>query len=205
MPDPISWAYSWPYFAAAFAFAFLIGSIPTGLLLARFFGLGDIRQIGSGNIGATNVLRAGRRDVAALTLAIDAGKGLLPVLLAKMYGPDMAVTACLAAVMGHMFTPWLRFRGGKGVATGFAALVALAWPVGLTAVLCWVAVLALSRYVSVASLVGAAAAPAMAWYLDFRQEAELATVLAVLIWFAHRSNIRRLIKGEEEKIGIAKP
>ncbi len=204
MPDPISWAFSWPYFATALALAYLIGSVPSGLLLARAAGLGDIRQVGSGNIGATNVLRTGHKGIAAATLFLDVAKGALSVLLGNMFGPDIAVTAGLGVVLGHMFPVWLRFRGGKGVSTGFGVLVALAWPVGLAILLLWSAVVALTRYASVASLIAAAAAPVFAWFLDYRQEAELAAVFGLLVWLAHRANIHRLIKGEENRVGDAR-
>ena len=127
MPDPISWAYSWPYYAAAFAAAYFLGSIPVGLLLARLFGHGDIRAIGSGNIGATNVLRTGNKPLAALTLILDGGKGAAAVLLAALYGPDMALIAGFGAVIGHVAPVWLLFRGGKGVATSLGVLLALDW------------------------------------------------------------------------------
>ena len=204
MPNPISWAFSWPYFATALALAYLIGSVPTGLLLARAAGLGDIRRLGSGSIGATNVLRTGHKGAAAATLILDVAKGAVSVLLANMFGPDIAVTAGLGVVLGHTYPVWLKFRGGKGVATGLGVLVAIAWPVGLAALLLWFAVAALTRYASVASLIVATAAPVFAWYLDYRQEAELAAVLGLLIWIAHRANIVRLIKGEENRIGTAR-
>ena len=206
MPNPISWALAWPYFATAFALAYLIGSVPVGLLLTRASGLGDIRQFGSGNIGATNVLRTGRKDIAAITLFLDTGKGAMSVLLASMFGPDIAVTAGLGVVLGHMFPVWLCFRGGKGVSTGFGVLVALAWPMGLTALMFWGAVVAVTRYVSIASLVAATATPIFVWWiLDYRQEAQLAAVLALLVWFSHRSNICRLIKGNENRLGRTRP
>ena len=131
MPDPISWAHSWPYFAVCFAAAYVLGSVPFGLLLSRVMGFGDIRKIGSGNIGTINVLRTGNKMLAALTLVLDAGKGAVAVTIAQAYGPDMAVTAAAAAVIGHMAPVWLMFRGGKGVATVLGALVVIAWPVGL--------------------------------------------------------------------------
>ena len=134
MPDPISWTFSWPYFAIAFAAGYLLGSIPFGLLLTRLAGLGDLRKIGSGNIGATNVLRTGRKGLAAATLLLDGGKGAAAAAIAgSLYGPDMAVTAAAAAVIGHMFPLWLKFRGGKAVATALGVRLVLAWPVGLAA------------------------------------------------------------------------
>ena len=202
MPDPISWAHSWPYYAVAFAAGYLLGSIPFGVVLTRLAGLGDVRAIGSGNIGATNVLRTGNRALAALTLLLDGGKGGAAVLIAQMYGPDMAVTAAAAAVVGHMVPVWLKFRGGKGVATALAVLLAIAWPVGVACCVVWLAVAALGRFSSLASIASLAASPALAWWLADAQRAELAGLLAVLVILRHHANIRRLIKGAEAKIDL---
>jgi glycerol-3-phosphate acyltransferase PlsY len=128
MPDPINLTASAPYFLAAFLFGYLLGSIPFGLLLTRMAGLGDVRSIGSGNIGATNVLRTGRKDIAAATLVLDAGKGLAAVLLAGFFGPGTAALAAIGALVGHCYPIWLRFKGGKGVATLVGVLIALSWP-----------------------------------------------------------------------------
>ncbi len=204
MPDPISWAHSWPYFAVCFAAAYLIGSVPFGLLLSRFMGFGDIRKIGSGNIGTINVLRTGNKKLAALTLVLDAGKGAVAVAVAQGYGPDMAVTAAAGAVIGHMAPVWLMFRGGKGVATVLGALLVIAWPVGLLSCLTWLVVAGLSRIASLSSLSALAASPFYAWYLADPQRAELAAFLFVLVALAHHANIRRLIKREEPKIDLGK-
>lgn len=205
MPEPLGGiAYTWPLFAGG-AIAYLLGSIPFGLLLSRLAGLGDIRRIGSGNIGATNVLRTGRRGLAAATLLLDAAKGAVAVLIAQHFGPDMAAIAAAAAVIGHMFPVWLRFRGGKGVATGLGALLALAWPVGVLACLVWLAVAALFRYSSLAALAAFLASPALAWFLADPQRAELALFIAVLVFLRHHANIRRLIRGEESKIRLGGP
>ncbi len=205
MPDPISWEFSGPYLRAAFVGGYLLGSIPFGLLLARLAGLGDIRSIGSGNIGATNVLRTGRKGLAAATLLLDAGKGAGAVLLAGLWGPDPQLTAALGAVLGHIFPLWLRFRGGKGVATLLGVLLALAWHAGLAACATWLLVAGLLRYSSLAALVALAAAPRYVWLLTRDlQLVQLIAVLAVLVWICHRANIARLLKGEEPKIG-AKP
>ena len=205
MPDPISWAFSWPYFAFALAAGYLLGSIPFGLLLTRFAGLGDVRKIGSGNIGATNVLRTGHKGLAAATLLLDGGKGGAAALIAgMMYGPDMAVTAAAAAVIGHMFPPWLKFRGGKGVATALGVLLALAWPVGLLSCLIWLAMARLFRYSSLSSISALAAGPVLAWWLATPQLVELFGFLALLVIARHHANIRRLLKGEESKIDLGK-
>ena len=205
MPDPISWEFSGPYLLAAFVGGYFLGSIPFGLLLARLAGLGDIRSIGSGNIGATNVLRTGRKGLAAATLLLDAGKGAGAVLLAGLWGPDPQLTAALGAVLGHIFPLWLRFRGGKGVATLLGVLLALAWHAGLAACATWLLVAGLLRYSSLAALVSLAVAPLYIWlFTRDLQLVELIAVLAVLVWICHRANIARLLKGEEPKIG-AKP
>ncbi len=204
MPDPISWAHSWPYFAIAFAAGYLLGSIPFGLVLTRLAGLGDIRAIGSGNIGATNVLRTGSKGLAAATLLLDGGKGAAAALIGGLYGPDMAVTAAAAAVIGHMFPLWLKFRGGKGVATALGVLLAMAWPVGLACCAIWLAVAALFRFSSLAAIVALAASPFLAWWLADPQRAELAGFLALLVILRHHANIRRLLKGGEPKIGLGK-
>lgn len=202
MPDPISWGYAWPYLLAALAGGYLLGSIPFGLILTRLAGHGDIRKVGSGNIGTTNVLRAGGKALAAVTLLLDGGKGAAAVLLAGIWGPDMQLAAALGAVLGHMFPVWLGFRGGKGVATALGVLLAIAWPVGAAACATWVAVALSLRYSSLSALVALAAAPLYAWL--FRRDlqlVELCVILAVLIWIRHHANIRRLVTGHEPKIG----
>jgi len=199
--DPISWSYSWPYIAVALACGYLLGSVPFGLLLTRFAGLGDIRGIGSGNIGATNVLRTGRKSLAAATLLLDAGKGALTVMLGDLYGPDIAIVAGLGAMLGHLFPVWLRFHGGRGVATALGVILALSWQAGLAALMVWIAVAALFRYSSLAALVAAAAAPVIAWFIATQQLAEFFALIAVLVWMRHAGNIRRLIRGEESRIG----
>ena len=202
MPDPISWAHSWPYFAVAFLGGYLLGSIPFGVVLTRLAGLGDIRDIGSGSIGATNVLRTGAKGLAAATLLLDGAKGAAAALIGGLYGPDMAVTAAAAAVIGHMFPLWLWFRGGKGVATVLGVLLAIAWPVGLACCAIWLAVAALSRFSSLAAIVALAASPFLAWWLADPQRAELAGFLALLVILRHHANIRRLLKGDESRISL---
>ena len=213
MPSPISWAHSWPYLAAFLAFGYALGSIPFGLLLTRFAGLGDIRSIGSGNIGATNVLRTGRKGLAALTLLLDGAKGTVAVILASQFGgPDAALMAGHGAVLGHLFPAWLGFRGGKGVATGLGVLIGLDWRIGLGACVVWLAMAAIFRRSSLSSLSAFAAAPILALYLPLlwapggeaigdRQLSLFAAIIAALIWFKHHENIRRLLSGNEPKIG----
>ncbi|HEX6978058.1 MAG TPA: glycerol-3-phosphate 1-O-acyltransferase PlsY [Alphaproteobacteria bacterium] len=215
MPDPISWSFVWPYLLAAFAGGYLLGSVPFGLVLTRLAGLGDIRKIGSGNIGATNVLRTGRKGLAAATLLLDGGKGAAAILIAQGWGPDMALMAGYGAVLGHLFPVWLKFKGGKGVATTLGALLAIHFPTGLAACLTWLAVAALFRYSSLAALIAVAAAPLYALYLPLLwapgsvalgdpQVAEFAAIIAVLVWIKHHGNIRRLLAGTEPKIGQKK-
>jgi len=202
MPDPISWEFAWPYMAAAFLGGYLLGSLPFGLILTRLAGLGDLRAIGSGNIGATNVLRTGRKDLAAATLLLDAAKGAAAVLVAAHWGPDMALMAGYGALLGHLFSVWLRFKGGKGVATALGVLLAIAWPVGLGACATWLLVAALFRYSSLAALLSLAAAPLFAWFVTHDlQRVQFAVILAVVVWLRHHANLRRLLKGQEPKIG----
>ena len=201
MPDPISWAYSWPYYAVALAAGYVLGSIPVGLLLARLFGHGDIRAIGSGNIGATNVLRTGNKPLAAVTLLLDGAKGAAAVLLAAIYGPDLALTAGFAAVIGHVAPVWLLFLGGKGVATSFGVLLAIDWRLGLIACAVWLAVAALFRYSSLASLVALVSAPGFGYLLAGHQLSELAAMLAAIVVLKHHGNIRRLVSGRESRSG----
>jgi glycerol-3-phosphate acyltransferase PlsY len=193
---------STPYFTAAFVFGYLLGSIPFGLLLTKFAGLGDIRNIGSGNIGATNVLRTGHKGLAATTVLLDGGKGAVAVLLAGMYGPDTAALAALGAVLGHMFPVWLRFKGGKAVATALGVWLVLAWPVGVAACVLWLLVAAVFRFSSLAALVALAATPLIAWFwLTDPNLTGLAVVVTLLVFARHHANIRRLLSGSEPKIG----
>jgi glycerol-3-phosphate acyltransferase PlsY len=201
MPDLLGGIeFTWPFYAAGVA-GYLLGSIPFGLVLTRLAGLGDIRRIGSGNIGATNVLRTGHKALAAATLLLDGGKGAAAVLIAGMWGPDMALFAGGGGALGHLFPVWLKFRGGKGVATSLGVLLALAWPVGIAACATWLATAALFRYSSLAALVALAASPAYAWFLADRQKAQFMLAVAVLVWIRHHENIRRLFDGTEPRIG----
>jgi acyl phosphate:glycerol-3-phosphate acyltransferase len=202
MLHPINWSLALPYYAAALAFGYLLGSIPFGLILTRLAGTSDIRGIGSGNIGATNVLRTGRRGLAAATLLFDVLKGTAAVLIMEwLWGRDHAVIAALGAFVGHLFPVWLKFKGGKGVATYLGILIGLAWPAALAFAAVWLAVAALTRYASLASLLASAATPAVLWFADDRLEAQLFVVLTILVFVMHRENIRRLINGSESKIG----
>jgi acyl phosphate:glycerol-3-phosphate acyltransferase len=195
--------YGWPYLLGVALAAYFLGSIPFGLILTEIAGLGDIRKIGSGNIGATNVLRTGNKALAAATLVLDAGKGAAAVLVARyLYGPEAAIIAGGAALLGHMFPAWLRFRGGKGVATGIGVLLAIAWQVGLIACGVWLLTAVILRYSSLAALLALAASPIAAWFLADRQVAGLALFLAVLVWLRHHENIGRLLRGEESKIRL---
>jgi glycerol-3-phosphate acyltransferase PlsY len=202
MLRPINWSLALPYYAAALAFGYLLGSIPFGLILTRLAGTQDIRAIGSGNIGATNVLRTGHKGLAAATLLCDMLKGTVAVLVTHhFFGPDLAILAGIGAFLGHVFPPWLKFKGGKGVATYIGVLLALAWPVVLAFGVIWLAVAALTRYSSLAALMAGAATPVILWLNTDLQEAQVFLLLTLLLYFTHRANIARLIKGTEGKIG----
>jgi len=183
---------------------YLLGSIPFGLLVARLAGLGDIRQIGSGNIGATNVLRTGSRSAAALTLMLDLAKGVVAVVIAAGWGEDAMLLAAGGAIIGHMFPVWLGFRGGKGVATALGLVMALAWPVALAAALVWLAATLLFRYSSLASLVAAVVGAALAPFLADPMTATVIAGIALLIILRHHANIRRLLAGTESRISLTK-
>ena len=190
------------WWAAAFVFGYLLGSIPFGLVLTRLAGAGDIREIGSRNIGATNVLRTGRKDLAAATLLCDALKGTLAVLAASyLAGPGAAFAAAPGAFLGHLFPLWLSFRGGKGVATFIGVLIAFAWPAALGFGAIWLLVAFATRYSSLSALVASAATPALLWAAGKPQAALLFVALTVLLWVMHRANIARLMAGTEGKIG----
>jgi len=187
--------------ALAFAFGYLLGSIPFGLLLTRAAGGPDIRAIGSGNIGATNVLRTGNKALAAATLLCDMLKGTLAVLAAARYGADPALAAALGAFLGHLFPVWLKFKGGKGVATYIGLLIGLHWPAALFFCAVWLAVAAAVRYSSLAALIASALTPLAIWYFGLPKVAALFLLLTVLLWVMHRANIERLLNGTEGKIG----
>jgi glycerol-3-phosphate acyltransferase PlsY len=191
--------------ALTFVLAYLLGSIPFGLVITRAFGLGDLRAIGSGNIGATNVLRTGNKGAAAATLVLDAGKGAVAVLVARhLAGESAALVAGFAAFLGHIFPVWLGFRGGKGVATFLGTMLALAWPVGIAACLTWLATAFAFRRSSLAALVAAASTPLWLWIFGRPDAIWLGVALAVLVFVRHHANIRRLLDGTEPKIGKGK-
>ena len=185
----------------AFLAAYVIGSIPFGLLLAMATGKGDIRQIGSGNIGATNVLRTGSKGLAAATLLLDLAKGFAAVLIARQFWPDAVGLAAVAAIAGHCFPVWLGFRGGKGVATFAGVCFGLLWPLGAIYAAVWLGVLALTRISSLGGMGAAVSAPVAAALMGGMQLVPWLAAIAVLILWLHRDNIRRLLAGEEPKVG----
>ncbi len=215
MPDLLGGiGYTWPWYATGFA-AYLVGSVPFGLLLTKWAGLGDIRHVGSGNIGATNVMRTGRRGLAGATLLLDGAKGALAVLAAGYYGPDFKAIAAVGVVVGHMAPIWLRFRGGKGVATSLGVMFALSWPVAIAACLTWLALVVTTRISSVGALVAIPLAPVYLvlilygqgksylpyWLPGLPQFVEVLGLIAVLVLLKHIGNVKRLIVGTEPRIG----
>ncbi|WP_375465096.1 glycerol-3-phosphate 1-O-acyltransferase PlsY [uncultured Methylobacterium sp.] len=192
---------SWPVVLAGLALGYALGSIPFGLILTRVAGLGDVRAIGSGNIGATNVLRTGRKGLAAATLLGDALKGTAAVLIAKTLGEGPALAAGLGAFLGHLFPVWLGFRGGKGVATFLGVLLALSPPALAAFAAIWLGLAFTLRYSSLAALAASAATPIVPWALGRPDRAGLFLVLGLLLWWRHAPNIRRLIAGTEGRIG----
>jgi glycerol-3-phosphate acyltransferase PlsY len=186
-------------------FGYLCGTIPFGLILTKSAGLGDIRTIGSGNIGATNVLRTGNKKVAALTLVLDALKGTIPaLLLGWLYGPQAGILAGLAAFFGHLFPMWLGFKGGKGVATTIGVLFGLFWPLGLIFIGVWIAMAFLFRISSLSALTASLASPLAAWLVGRSDLVLPAAIMAVAVFISHRANIARILKGEEPRIGKSK-
>ena len=193
---------SLPVLLIAFGLGYALGSIPFGLLLTRLAGLGDVRQIGSGNIGATNVLRTGRKGLAAATLLLDAAKGAAAVLIAHAaFGSTAATVAGFGALLGHIFPVWLKFKGGKGVATFLGVMIALAWQLATIFAIIWLAVAATTRISSLAALIATVAVPVAACVLGYNEIAIVSALMAAIILIKHRGNIRRLLAGEEPKIG----
>jgi acyl phosphate:glycerol-3-phosphate acyltransferase len=202
MLHPASWLHALPAFAAALALGYLLGAIPFGLILTRLAGTEDLRGIGSGNIGATNVLRTGRKGLAAVTLLLDALKGTLAVVVAdRLGGADAAILAGLGAFLGHLFPVWLRFNGGKGVATYIGVLLGLVWQAAIAFCLVWLLVAFVTRYSSLSALVASLTTPLLLWWDGYTQEAQLFVLLGVLLWLKHRGNIERLLARTEGKIG----
>jgi acyl phosphate:glycerol-3-phosphate acyltransferase len=198
-------AISVPELLLILGLSYAMGAIPFGLILARLMGLGDLRSIGSGNIGATNVLRTGNKAAAAMTLVLDALKGAVAVLLARaVWGEEAAQMAGLAAFLGHLYPVWLGFRGGKGVATLLGVALALAWPVGLAMCAAWAAVAKLLRISSVAGMAGALMGPAAALALGYGAKTGFLAVMAGFVLWRHRANIARLLRGTEPRIGAGK-
>ena len=191
----------WQAILAALAMAYLLGSIPFGLLLTRLTGAGDLRAIGSGSIGATNVLRTGRKGLAAATLLLDLAKGFVAVFLVAQVFPGMESWAAAGAVIGHCFPVWLRFNGGKGVATNAGVCLALAWPIGLTYALVWLGMLAAVRISSVAGMSAVCAAVIAAVVLGYGHYVPVLAGIALLVIWLHRSNLQRLAQGTEPKVG----
>jgi glycerol-3-phosphate acyltransferase PlsY len=191
------------YVVVSLAAGYLLGSIPFGLILTQIFGAGDLRKIGSGNIGATNVLRTGRRDLAAATLVLDALKATVAYLLAALMFHDetAALAAAAGAFFGHLYPVWLGFRGGKGVATFLGGLIGAAWPAAIVFAIVWLATAYLSRYSSLSALIASVAAPVSAIWLASAQVAAVFGLLAAILWVRHAENIRRLASGSESRIG----
>jgi len=213
LPEPLGdFSYTWPFFAAALI-GYLIGSIPFGLVLTKLAGLGDVRKIGSGNIGATNVLRTGNKGLAFATLLLDGGKGAVVVILANIFlTQDYAVLAGGGAFLGHLFPVWLKFKGGKGVATFIGVMLAISWPAGVAVGLTWLLVAFTFRMSSLSALISAVLAPVYIYvlmllspfgniYFGDLQRIELAAFMAILILVRHHQNIARILKGTEPRIG----
>lgn len=202
MPDPINWSLALPYFLQAFAFGYFIGSIPFGLIFSKLAGLGDIRKIGSGSIGATNVLRTGSKPVAAATVLADVLKGTFAYAVTEhYYGIDMAMLAGLGAFIGHCYPVWLKFRGGKGVAVYIGVTIPIFLKVTLVFGAIWITVASLSRLSSLASIIAAMITPPAFYILGYVQAGELFVLMSIILVIRHRDNIKRLLAGKENKIG----
>lgn len=201
MPDFANLPSALPALLGALLFGYLLGSIPFGLVFAKLAGLGDIRKIGSGNIGATNVLRSGRKGVAAATLLADMLKGAVAVWIAVRWGLDTGILAGLGAFLGHCFPVWLGFRGGKGVATYVGVLLALSWQGLVTFAIVWLGIAAITRYSSLAALLATLAVPLVLFLAGQTQIAQLLALMSTLTWIFHRANISRLLSGTESRIG----
>jgi glycerol-3-phosphate acyltransferase PlsY len=192
------------YDLLALIIGYLLGSIPFGLILTKLAGHGDVRDIGSGNIGATNVLRTGNKPLAALTLILDALKGTAAALIGVRFGPDAAILGGLGAFLGHLFPVWLGFRGGKGVATFIGVLLGLYWPGAIAFCAVWLLVALITRYSSLSALVASAAIPCLLFFMGQPRIATLFLVFTLVLYWRHAKNIGRLLRGEEERIGTKK-
>ncbi len=201
MSDFFSGPAGAPLLIFSLAFGYLLGSIPFGLILTRMAGLGDVRSIGSGNIGATNVLRTGNKKLAAATLLLDMLKGTAAVVIAGIVSPEAAIAAGLGAFLGHIFPIWLKFKGGKGVATYLGVLLGLFWQAALIFAAVWLFVAYATRYSSLAALVAAVIVPVALYFIGVHQIAVLFLVLTIIVFIKHRANIQRLLAGTEGKIG----
>lgn len=201
MPEPIDWGFALPYYLGACAVGYLLGSFPTSVVLSKLFGLRDLREVGSGNIGATNALRTGSKGLALGTLAGDSGKAALAVWLGAMFGPQTAILAGACALLGHLYPVWLKFKGGKGIAVYIGALLVLYPLLAFIFISVWVLTAAISRYSSLAALLAIMAMPPAAIYFEEYQLRDLTLLFLFLVLFSHRENIVRLWRGEESKIG----
>ncbi|OCP16382.1 MULTISPECIES: glycerol-3-phosphate 1-O-acyltransferase PlsY [unclassified Ensifer] len=199
--DLFSWQLGLPSTVLSLAFGYLLGSIPFGLILTRMAGLGDVRKIGSGNIGATNVLRTGNKKLAAATLLLDALKGTAAAAIASLWGIEAGIAAGLAAFLGHLFPVWLGFKGGKGVATYIGVLLGLVPLMVLAFGAIWLAMAKISRYSSLSALVATAVIPVVLYVTGHEKVALLFAVMTLITWVKHRANIQRLLAGTESKIG----
>lgn len=199
--DLFSWQLGLPLTVLSLAFGYLLGSIPFGLILTRMAGLGDVRKIGSGNIGATNVLRTGNKKLAAATLLLDALKGTAAAAIASLWGVEAGIAAGLAAFLGHLFPVWLSFKGGKGVATYIGVLLGLAPLMVLVFIAVWLAMAKISRYSSLSALVATVVIPVVLYVTGQEKVALLFAVMTLITWVKHRANIQRLLAGTESKIG----
>jgi len=204
LPDLVAFSQGWPYLIGALAFGYLLGSMPFGVLMARVFGLGNLREVGSGNIGATNVLRTGSKKAAIFTLVLDMLKGTVAVLIAAQWGHLTAAAAGFGAFIGHCFPVWLRFKGGKGVATFLGAFIGLHWPTFLVMGATWLVVAFITKLSSLSALIAAAAAPIILALFGANEYVWISVPMALLLWWRHSENISRLLKGEETKISFSK-
>ncbi len=204
VPDLVAFTQGGPYLLTALVIGYLLGSVPFGMVMARVFGLGNLRDVGSGNIGATNVLRTGSKKAAILTLLFDMLKGTLAVFVMSIWGPMAAAVAGFGAFIGHCFPVWLKFRGGKGVATFLGAFLGLHWPTFLAMGATWLVVAFLTKISSLSALVAAIAAPFFLALFGANEFVWIAVPMALLLWWRHSENIGRLVRGEETKISFSK-